>query len=186
MSFVNLKGSDLWSEADITNRVHALIRSRYSEQDELKAARLSRKTESTEAELAFVNAVDTWIADCIEEGRQARIETVVLAQALQLEAAQARLTQYRLAGGKPAVTEEKPTIGEDGNSSVELVEIFPAVEPITEFILDEEGNPTEEPNPDWERVLIDDAERLAAQSIIDGATAEAVSLVEYRKAVEGA
>ena len=185
MSFVNLRGSDLWSEADITNRVLALIRSRYSEQDELKAARLSRKNGATEAELAFVNAVDTWIADCIEEGRQARIDTNLLTQALQLEVAQARLTQYRLAEGKPAVTEGVPTIDKKGNPLVELVEIFPAVEPITEFILDELGNPTEEQNPEWERVLIDDNERLAAQTIIDGATAEAVSLVEYRKAVEG-
>ena len=43
MSFVNLKGPDLWSGSNITNQVHTPIRNQYSEQDELKATRLSCK-----------------------------------------------------------------------------------------------------------------------------------------------
>ena len=191
MSFVNLMGSDLWTEADIASKVQAMIQSRYNEQDELKAARLSRKVDSTESELAYVWEVDSWIADCVEQGRQARIDTAVLAQVLDVEKAQGRLAQYRLAEGKPAVTEEKPIVGEDGfpvlgedgNVTTELVERVPAIAPITEFILDEEGNATEEANPEWERALRDDEERAVAQAVVDSATEDVKALVEERKAV---
>lgn len=194
MSFVNLMGSDLWTEADIASKVQAMIRSRYNEQDELKAARLSRKVDSTESELAYVWAVDSWIADCVEQGRQARIDTALLAQALEVEKAQNRLSQYRLAEGKPAVTEEKPIVNEDGlpvldeggNITIELVERVPAVKPIAEFILDEKDNPTEEPNPKWQLVIKDEEERAIAQSIVDAATPEALALVNQRKAVSAA
>lgn len=189
MSFVNLMGSDLWTEADIASKVQAMVLSRYNEQDELKAARLSRKADSTESELAFVWAVDEWIANCVKQGRQARIDTVLLAQALEVEQAQNRLAQYRLAEGKPAVTEKKPIVSEDGfpmldeegNVATEAVELVPGIAPITEFILDEEGNATDEANPEWERVLRDDEERSVSQSILDSATSEVLGLIQQRK-----
>lgn len=190
MSFVNLMGFDLWSEADIAGRVQAMIRSRYNEQDELKAARLARKADTTAAEQAYVAEVDGWIAACVAEGRQARQDTALLAQVLPVEAAQRRLEQYRLVDGKPAVTEEKPVMGEDGfpvldedgNVTTEVVELVPAIPAITEFILDDEGNPTEEPNPDWPRAVEDDAQRAEAQAAVDAASAEVLELIEQRKA----
>ncbi len=189
MSFVNMMSNDVWSSADVDNKVQALIRSRFSENDELKAARLARGASPSVEDQAFVAAVDGWIAECVAEGRQARQDSALLEQALQVEAAQRRLAQYRLADGKPAVTEERevlgedglPVLDEDGNVVTETVELEPAIPPITEFILDEEGNPTEEPNQEWQRAVEDDAQRAEAQAVVDAASAEALALVEQRK-----
>lgn len=181
MSFVNLMGNDLWSESDIDNKVQAMIRSRYSENDELKAARLARCESPSGDELNFVSALDSWVAECVANGRQARKDTVLLSMVLAVEEAQRRLSQFRLAGGKDAVTEEIPTIDEEGNPSIEVVEVVSAIQAITEFILDDNGNPTEVPNPEWERVILDDLERAAAQAVIDSASLEVKELVAQRK-----
>ena len=185
MSFVNLYANDLWSKADIDGRVQALIRGRFNQQDELKAARLARKADATEAEQTFVAKVDAWIATCIEEGRQAALDTALLAETLDYEVAQRRLAQYQLEEGKPEVTRPvldefgNPVLDDEGNPVVEVVE--PAIPPITEFVLDEEGNPTDQPNPEWERVLVDRAERAEAQAVVDAAAPEVVALAEMRK-----
>ena len=100
MSFVNLMASDVWSSADIDAKVQALIRSRYSENDELKAARLARTGEDP----AFVAAVDAWIAECVQQGRDARADMALLAQVFPLEDAARRLAQ-------PVV---EPELGEEG------------------------------------------------------------------------
>ena len=100
MSFVNLMASDVWSSADIDSKVQALIRSRYSENDELKAARLARTGEDP----AFVAAVDAWIAECVQQGRDARADMALLAQVFPLEDAARRLAQ-------PVV---EPELGEEG------------------------------------------------------------------------
>lgn len=105
MGFVNLMGNDVWSPADIDARVAALIRSRYSADDELKAARLARKAEPDADDLAYVQAVDTWIAACVAEGRQARDDVALLVQVLRMEDANRRLD-------RPAVEPERD---EDGN-----------------------------------------------------------------------
>jgi len=85
MSFVNLMASDVWSSADIDNKVQALIRSRYSEQDELKAARLARTGDNPD----FVAAVDGWIAECVQQGREARTDMALLGKVLAHEQAAA-------------------------------------------------------------------------------------------------
>jgi hypothetical protein len=91
MSFVNMMANDVWSSADIDNKVQALIRSRFSAEDELKAARLARLANPTTEEQAFVAAVDGWIADCVREGRQARADMALLLEVFDVEAAERRL-----------------------------------------------------------------------------------------------
>ena len=91
MSFVNMMASDVWSSADIDDKVQALIRSRYSAQDELKASRLARTPSPGESEAAFVVSVDAWIAECVAEGRAGRADMALLAQVLELEVAKRRL-----------------------------------------------------------------------------------------------
>lgn len=91
MSFIEMMASDVWSSADIDNKVQALIRSRYSAQDELKASRLARTPNPSETEAAFVVSVDSWIADCVAEGRAARADMALLAQVLELEVLKRRL-----------------------------------------------------------------------------------------------
>ena len=57
-----------------------------------------------------------------------------------------------------------------------MEEVEPAIPPITEFL--EDGAP----NPEWERVLVDRAERAEAQAVVDAASPEVVALAEMRKA----
>lgn len=85
MSFVNLMASDVWSDADINNRVQAIIRGQFSAEDELKAARLARKSDANADDLAFVAAVDAVIVEAVEEGRQARADNALLVAVLAYE-----------------------------------------------------------------------------------------------------
>jgi hypothetical protein len=87
MSFVDMMSNDVWSEADIDNKVQAMIRSRFSENDELKAARLARSGQDPE----FVATVDAWIATCVQEGRDASLDMGVLFQVFAVESAERRL-----------------------------------------------------------------------------------------------
>lgn len=176
MSFVNLMANDVWSLVDIDNKVQALIRSKYATTDELKAARFSRKGQRTAPEAAFITGVDTWVASCILEGQQAKLDSALLAATLSFEAANRRLSQRLLdvdvTEDQPVLDEEgNPTFDELGNPIVEPVIVTPA---ITEFILDEEGVPTEEVNPEWDQVLADRVERDAAQVVVDAVTDQAV------------
>ena len=86
-SFVDMMANDVWSQADIDAKVQAMIRSRYSDNDELKAARLARSG----GDPAFVAAVDEWIASCVAEGRKARDDMTLLLQVFDVEAAERRL-----------------------------------------------------------------------------------------------
>ena len=101
-------------------------------------------------------------------------------------AAQARLTGYRLAEGRPEVTEERQVIDELGNPLfheatgkplMELVVVQEAIDPIPmeidQLIYDEAtGEPTGSitvSNPETDR---DDEERAAAQTVVDNTPAE--------------
>ena len=176
MSFVNLMANDVWSLVDIDNKVQALIRSKYATTDELKAARFSRKGPPSSLETAFITGVDTWIASCILEGQQAKLDNALLAATLLFEAAQQRLSQRLLdidaTEDQPVLDAEgNPTFDELGDPIVEPVIVTPA---ITEFVLDELGVPTEEVNPEWALVLADRVERDAAQAVVDAVTDQAL------------
>lgn len=106
MSFVNMMASDVWSSTDIDNKVQALIRSRYSAQDELKASRLARTPNPSDSDAAFVVSVDSWIAECVAEGRAARVDMALLTQVLNMEVAKRRLEIPQL---EPVLDEEGAT-----------------------------------------------------------------------------
>lgn len=91
MSFIDLMANDIWSDGDINNRVQNLIRSRYTAEDELKAARLSRNPDATLSELDFVADVDAVIVASINEGRAAREDMALLHEVFAVEAAMRRL-----------------------------------------------------------------------------------------------
>jgi hypothetical protein len=128
MSFIDMYANDVWSLADIDAKVQAMIRSRYSDNDELKAARLARSGDDPE----FVAAVDAWIAECVAEGRDAQADMATLLQVFDVEAAERRLA---------------------------LPELSP----------DDEG---------YEQ---DQAERAAAQAVVDAASPEVMQWVEARR-----
>jgi hypothetical protein len=92
MSFIDMYANDVWSSADIDAKVQAMIRSRYSDNDELKAARLARSGDDPD----FVAAVDAWIAQCVQEGRDAQADMATLLQVFDVEAAERRLAQPEL------------------------------------------------------------------------------------------
>lgn len=112
MSFVNLMGNDVWSEADIVNRTEAMIRSVFSDQ---VVAILNRKatgaalgqytmTDDERAELArYAQACE----DAHQAGNAARADMALLQRALDVEAAQRRLLLPLYAG---------PVLLEDGTA----------------------------------------------------------------------
>jgi hypothetical protein len=110
MSFIDLMQNDIWSNTDIDNKVQALIRSKYSQQDELKASRLARTANATEEEISFVAAVDTWVAACVQEGRDARKDMKVLLEVLAMLDANSRLLQPEVL---PIYDEELQVTNED-------------------------------------------------------------------------
>ena len=110
MSFIDMTANDVWSSADIDNKVQALIRSRYSAQDELKASRLARTPNPSETDAAFVVSVDSWIAECVAEGRAARTDMALLVQVLDLEVHKRRLDMPLV---EPVLDEEEAITNQD-------------------------------------------------------------------------
>jgi len=101
-------------------------------------------------------------------------------QLLEYRKATARLARYRLADGRPEQSFEEPT-GEydaDGNEIMQTWTIA-AIEPlhseVEETTYDDLGNATTAmvPNP---AIVQDDAERAAAQAVVDAAPQDVVSL----------
>jgi hypothetical protein len=86
--------------------------------------------------------------------------------------AEARLDQYALAEGRPEVYEDQPTgeFDEEGNELTAPVLVQTAIEPleptVEETTYDEDGNASTQtvPNP---LIVKDEAERAAAQAVID-------------------
>jgi hypothetical protein len=95
-SFVNLMGFDVWSEADIINRTEAMLRSKYSVQEELI---LNRKIAGMELglytmtpdEQAEMNDFNVTVFTSRAAGDAARADMALLQQALNVEAAQTAL-----------------------------------------------------------------------------------------------
>lgn len=93
-------------------------------------------------------------------------------QLAEYRKATARLAKYRLADGKPEETIETPTgqYDEEGNEIVDVT-VIPAIEPldaqVEETVYDEEGNVTGTIMVDNPLIVEDDAEREAAQAVID-------------------
>ena len=90
----------------------------------------------------------------------------------------ARLEKYRLADGRAEYTVETPTgtFDEDGNEIMDVT-VVPAIEPmpakVEETTYDEEGNATTTmaDNPE---IVQDDAERAAAQAVVDATPQEVI------------
>lgn len=93
-------------------------------------------------------------------------------QLAEYRKATARLAKYRLADGKPEETIETPTgtFDEEGNE-VMNVTVIPAIDPldaqVEETVYDEEGNVTGTVMVDNPLIVEDDAERAAAQAVVD-------------------
>lgn len=151
-SFVNLLGSDVWSDADIKSRLHAEIRSVVSELAETELNRALQGmamgmhvlSPAEQASLMLFKATTDSVALA---GIEARADMALLQSVFEYEAAQARLLQE------------------------------PVLTPATITVTDVEGAETTVANP---AVVIDAAERITAQAGIDAASVETLDLVLLR------
>ena len=98
-------------------------------------------------------------------------------QLAEYRKATARLAQYRLADGRPEVYEDQPTgeYDDEGNEVMESVLVQTAIDPLDATVeqttYDDEGNATTE-TVDNPLIVADDAERAAAQAVVDGTPEE--------------
>ena len=158
---IDLLGDTIWTDAQINRRVVDLIRQKYSENDELKLARIAIGQQRgvytpTEAEEIEITTYQTHVLACRELGRRARAENDLLRQAIEYERAKRRLLQAPL---DPAIYPDVPKF--DGKG-------------------DQVGTTT---HPE----LIRDAkERARARKVIDTMTDKAVlALIEKRAVARG-
>lgn len=122
-----------------------------------------------------------WAAQWVQDNQINGINNQFNHQLAGYSKATARLAQYRLADGRPEITEEQPTgeYDENGNEVTETVVVQTAIDPleptVEQPIYDDEGNQTgieAVPNP---LIVQDDAERAAAQAVIDGTPQEVIN-----------
>jgi hypothetical protein len=152
-TFIDLLGSVVWSDADITNRTEFVVRQQFNEIDEtvlnrkVSGAALGAYTLTAEdqAEIAHFGQV-TQAAGLL--GVQARADMALLQTALDYEAAERRLALPEF----------------DGPETVEVTDM--------------EGNVTTVPNPAF---VQDQAERSIAESLLTSSTQETLDLVALRR-----
>lgn len=147
---------------------------------EAEKAYWEREQGLMESDPAYIAWAQQWIADNAVNTEHNIFNTQLAAY----RAAVARLAQYRLAEGRPEVTEVQetgefdPETGEPVTATVVTQTAVDPLEPtIEQPVYDDEGNQTgteQVPNP---LIVQDDAERAEAQATIDATPAEVVAFV---------
>lgn len=191
-SFINLMANDIWSDADITRRTEAIIRSEFSQEAETILNRLVTGAvlgvyAMTPAEQAEVGRYQQVSESSRQAGIAARTDAALLSATLGYEVAVRRLAQYRLADGRPQQIVQVPTgervLDEATGLLVDVTveQVIPAIEPLPATVVgnDLDGNACTTQNPEIAR---DDAERAAAKSVADAATAAVLDLAGRRAA----
>ena len=164
---VDLMEDHVYTNDEIKQRVVAVIRSKYSENDELKLARITigaqmgRYTLSA-AEQAEIDAFEQHVLAARAAGQQMVKDNDLLKRTLEYERAQQRLAQPPL---DPQAT--------DANGNL----LYPDVEEIDPIT----GKPTGKmlPNPE---IVRDQNERTAAQAVVNAAQQDAIDLAAQREA----
>ena len=144
-SFVNLMASDVWSDLDISRRVQALIRSAFTAEDELKAARLARQETKTDAEAAFIASVDAAITAALTEGATARSDMALLKDVLHVEDC---MRIVALSAIPPALDDQGAVTNQDSidadvaaKSAAQAV-IYAASDPVKSLVAERNPAPT--------------------------------------------
>jgi hypothetical protein len=141
---------------------------------EAEKAYWQREQGMVEGDTAYLAWANQWVADNVVN----EANNLFNHQLAAYRKATARLAQYRVAEGRPELTEEQPTgqYDEQGNEVMETVVVQTAIEPLPAEVeqptYDADGNPTgveTVPNP---LIVADDAERAAAQAVIDATPAD--------------
>ena len=163
---VNLMASDLWSEADITNRTEAMLRAQFSLIDEQV---LNRKVtgaqlgiyQLTDADKAQVAAFAAATVASREAGDAARADMVTLRQILDVEAAQRRLAEPEV---QPEIDEQGQVVNQDAVDA-DVAEraaaqaVVDAASPeVMEWVL--KRNPPPPPEPEVDETLPIEADEV--------------------------
>lgn len=86
MSNINLLSNEVWVDRDLSDLTTATIRRSFSAEDELKAARLTRKINPSQEDLAYIAAVDAAIANAISVCNLVRRDNELLKEVIAFEA----------------------------------------------------------------------------------------------------
>jgi len=151
MSFINLIINDIWSDADITARTEAMVRSVISLQDELvlnrkiQGANLGQYTLSTEDQVQMALLAQAGFT-AQQEGIAARNDMALLLKVLDYEKAKSRLSLPII---EPVLDEENNILNQEkididiqerdsvqsiiDNADQEIVDLYNLRNPVIEF-----------------------------------------------------
>ena len=191
MSFVDLMSNVTYTALQMNKRLKSIELKTYSARDEQVLNRLGTgvalgKRPVHPLEDEAMNNFNAFMEGMKIVGAEARADNQLLKAVIAYENAETRLTQYILLDGRleqayvpevPATYD--PDTGEELTPLVEAIPFISAVDPLLEFVIiyEEDENPVEIRNP---LVMADEEARLAAQGIIDSASAEILDLVDLR------
>jgi hypothetical protein len=137
-------------------------------------AQWQREQGIVESDPEYQAWAEGWIADNVVNG----LNNLFNHQLADYRKAVARLEQYKVAEGRPEITEEQPTgeYDEEGNEITETVVLQTAIDPVEptveQPVYDDEGNQTGTETVTNPLIVQDEAERSAAQSVIDNTPQE--------------
>lgn len=184
-SFINLMGDVVFTEAQIRHRLKDIERSVYSERDEQELGRIVDGIAlgawpADQESLVKVNNFKNFMEEMIVLGITVRAENDLLFRTISYEQAQIRLAQVIALDGRPEQIAVDATYDADGIELTPAIPYIAGVEPLPEFVEVEIGGAlTTIRNP---AVVQDEAERAAAQAVIDGAGVDVLELAGLRSA----
>ncbi len=193
MSFINMMASDVWSDADITRRTEAMLRTEFNQEAETilnrKVLGISLGTyEPTAQDQADIARYDQVAKAVQAEGVAARADMALLLRVFPLEEAQRRLDRLALvvAWDRLQDPEVEPVVDEDTGAVLNADEVAQdqaeratALAAVSGAVIErDDGQPILDP----EAVEKDRSERDAARDLIAGADPEVESLFALRKA----
>jgi hypothetical protein len=189
MSFVDLMANDVWSESDIVRRTESMIRAEFSAEAETI---LNRKVSGmvlgiytpTEAEQAEMARYQTTVEAARIAGNEARADMALLLRVFPLEEASRRLAALSLVAAWDRLkAPEVVPVAVDGmieNAAavdLDLAERAAAMAAVTPHVIE---GPDGEMALDPIAVETDQAERAAAELVMQGADQDAMALLLAR------
>ena len=196
-SFINLMANDIWTDADITRRTEAMLRTEFSQEAETILNRkvlgmsLGTYTPSPQDQADMARYNETALA-AQASGVAARADMALLSETLVYEAAKKRLAQTTLqdAWDRLQLPEVEPIVDEETGEVVNQAEVDQdkaerataqqIVQPHLITIPSTEPDVESQTILDPASVVQDEAERAAAQAVVDGASQDVVDLYALR------
>ena len=154
MSFINLLANDIWSDADITRRTEAMVRTEFSLEAETilnrKVAGISLgQYTPTEADLDEMARFKEVVDAAHDEGVAARADVVLLSEVMGYEAAVRRLAKDPVPDDSQDEAERAAAQAVVDAASQEVVDLYALRNPpLPPEELTFESNPVDESQPE--------------------------------------